>query len=207
MEWPSKVENGEMLFQKKWKCAADTEWQYTWVCASCDPATPAQIPPPAPDAVWNLLVAIAKKPVGRFAPPVERGGDITMVYGKRLYFRADQASFTPQSDTMNFLGGWTATGVLTPTGITFASSGNGTVRCTGPGYDGTTKAGRTAADNAGCYLPITQGPKTGTIPSTLTIRWNITVNSNIPGVALQGTTTTTQTINLPVREIQAITNR
>lgn len=206
-EWPSKVENSEMLFLKKWKCATDTDWTFTWVCASCDPATPAQPPPPSPDAVWNLLVAIAKKPVARFAPPVERNPDIAMIYGKRLYFRADPASFAAQSDTMTFPGGWSATGTLTPLGINFSSTGNGSVRCVGPGFDGTTRAGRAAADAAGCYLLITQGPKAGTIASRLTIRWNISVDSNIPGVALQGTTATTQPIALPVREVQSVVGR
>ena len=196
-----------MLFLKKWKCATDTDWTFTWVCASCDPATPAQPPPPSPEAVWNLLVAIAKKPVARFAPPVERNPDIAMIYGKRLYFRADPASFAAQSDTMTFPGGWAATGTLTPIGINFSSIGNGSVRCVGPGFDGTTRAGRAAADAAGCYLLITQGPKAGTIASRLTIRWNISVDSNIPGVALQGTTATTQPIALPVREVQSIVGR
>jgi hypothetical protein len=203
-EWPSREENGEYYYQKKWKCAGEVDWRYTWVCASCDPATPPQPPPPSPEAVWNLLVAIAKQPVGRFAPPVERGNGIAMVYGKRLYFRADTSSFAVQRDTMTFPGGWSATGVLTPVGINFTAAGNGTVRCAGPGFDGTSRAGRAAADAAGCYLPITQGPKAGTIVSTLTIRWNITVESNIPGVALQGVTTTTQTIALPVRDVQSV---
>ncbi len=130
-----------------------------------------------------------------------------MIYGKRLYFRTDPASFAPQTDTMSFPGGWSATGTLTPLGITYTATGNGTVRCTGPGFDGTTKQGRIAADAAGCYLPITTGPKSGIISSTLTIRWNISVTSNIPGVALQGTTSTTQQIALPVREVQAIVGR
>ena len=200
--WPSEVRNGELWYYKTWKCQSDTAWRNSWVCASCDPA-PIQPPPPDPDTVWNLLVAIAKKPIGRFAPPVEQPG-VVMIYGKRLYFRADQTSFTPQTDTMSFPGGWTATGVLTPTGITFAATGNGSVRCRGAGFDGTTRTGRAEADAAGCFLPMTTGPKSGTIASTLSIRWNITVNSNIPGVALAGTTTTTQIINLPIRETQAI---
>jgi hypothetical protein len=100
--WPVKVENGEAYYLKTWRCGADSAWTSQWLCASCDPV-PVRPPPPSPQQVFEMLVAFAKKPIGRFAPPVERPG-VRTIYGKRFYFRADPISFATQTDTLNFPG-------------------------------------------------------------------------------------------------------
>jgi hypothetical protein len=128
-----------------------------------------------------------------------------MVYGKKFYFRADPLSFTTQSDSMAFDGGWRASVVLIPTEVTLTVQDNGSTTCAGIGFDGRTAAGRVAADAANCYVRISNGPKSGTLSSALSISWNMTVSSNIPGVDLEPKViTTTQLFPMGVREVQAV---
>jgi hypothetical protein len=201
---PTEVrEDGLVYTLRTWRCSDTAAWSEAWLCQNCPPV-PVRPAPPSPDEVWGLMVAFAKTPVGRFAPPVERPG-VRMVYGKKFYFRADPVSFATQSDSMTFDGGWTASVVLIPKKVTLKVDGNGSKTCTGIGFDGRTAGGRAAADAANCYVLISNGPKSGTLSSALSISWNMTVSSNIPGVDLAPEViTTTQEFPMGVREVQAV---
>jgi hypothetical protein len=212
------VDEGErgIGLNQPFQCDPDSGWQTIFVCYQrCPSGVPDVYIPPTPPQLWEIYAAIhrdAPLPGPLFAPPVERGGGIKAVVGKRLYINLTPDSFSEKDGNYS----WDTTGAITIRGFWYARILYVPVNfeytvdeltigpCPGPGASGTTAAGRTALDSLKCSAVINNRPDSGVLPVTITTHWRVIVNTNVPNMARVVYERSSATFDVPVKELQAV---
>jgi hypothetical protein len=182
-------------------------WELGWVCVggNCPVGTVREELPPQPAfaEVQQAIIAQALIPEPAYAPPIERGGAIAAVVGKRFYFTINPASFRPVRFNEIYANSYTAEALLTPIRIGLQSN-IGNMSCDAPINNITTRSARNFADSVDCYIIITNRPETGTATGTVFITWDIDVRSNIAEWNQTFQAESSTSIEIPIKELQAV---
>ncbi len=203
--YPVTQPDGRVTILRLVKCTGDADWVMRNTCLrNCPPGEGGGPPPPSPADVEASIEGSASAPDGQFAPPIERGGDIAAIVGKRLYFNVTPASYRTVSETLTLNEVWQAAFTITPGKISLTLSTGESATCQGPGASGTTKAGRTQSDSLGCYVLINTKPPGGIAEAVLSTESTIVVTTIIPGVRPTWIVTKNTPISIPIDEIQSI---
>lgn len=182
-----------------YRCAGGPWVEMVGCVLYCTSSVPEFIPPPTPDEIRDYFASIPLRPEGWFAPPIHRGA--AAITGLRLYASVTPQTYREISDSAFLPGGWWATATATPGEITLEANDDIHV-CDGPTADPRTAAGR---ENSDCYVLITDVPEGGRDRATLSVEWLIQVVSNVPGIQDDAWyVTTSTTIEMPVKELQAV---
>jgi hypothetical protein len=209
-------EQGIGMYQP-FQCNPDAGWQLIFVCYQrCPAGTPDLYVPPTPPQLWEIYDSIhrgAPMPDPRFAPPVELGGNIKAIVGKRLYINLTENSFSEKDGTYNWdyngnqtsnQGFWYARILYVPVNFEYTVAGQKIGPCPGPGASGRTEAGRAALDALDCSVIINDRPESGILPVTITTNWRVIVNTNIPNMARTVFETGVATFDIPIKELQVV---
>ncbi len=184
-----------------YRCGADAASVQIFVCvANCPAGVETFIPPPAVPPLVDAIVALARRPVAVYAPPLHTGA--FALVGKYLYFSVEPDSFEVVERGFDFPGGWYADATLTPTTLTMALDGHDAVSCDGPGPNPRDEAGRSAST---CRVLVDRAPPKHRGNVTVSITWRIEVDSNIEGIAdAEWDVDTTDTRTVDIKELQAV---
>jgi hypothetical protein len=170
---------------------------------------PDEVPPPPPpptfQEIYIYVLGLVPKPEPRFAPPVERGGNIGAVVGKRLYAHLSEVSFSEREHAFSFGNGfWYVTAVLTPHTYEFGGGGSMSDPCDHVINLGATAAGRKQLDAEGCSLLITRRNANKQLPVRFTSYWQITLKTNVDDIPTSFVAAGTMVYDVPVKQIQAV---
>jgi hypothetical protein len=145
------------------------------------------------------------RPDPRFAPPVERGGNVGAVVGKRLYAHVTEESFSEREAPYEFGGGyWYVNIVLTPLWFEFGSSQGMSAQCEHTTNLAATAAGRKQLDAEGCWLLVTRRNANKRLPVRINSYWEATLETNVPDIPTSFLLANTTVYDVPVKQIQAV---
>jgi hypothetical protein len=192
--------SGESYGYYEWTCDGVT-WTRVWGCITGCTATglPALVLPPDPGYVEKELEKSAPLPVGTFAPPVQSEG-IAAITGLKLYAHISDDTYKIVNAPEVRTGPWFASAVETPGTIILDVDGLSVTCATNP-PDPSTREGRDASE---CFVPITTVPEGGIAKVTLTVLWHVVITTNVPGVNTDKYVPKVSTINIRVKELQAV---
>jgi hypothetical protein len=215
---------------RAWKCNPAAGWEYVFVCVqNCPPNTPPPPPPPIPpsrDVVLDIINRGTPLPDPQFAPPIENGSfngkPIAAVVGKRFYVNVTTESFTTKTGSYAWdvngnpvaagTGYWYADVYYNPVALFFdLDDGTDTDAvkqtagpCPGPGISGRTEYGRKQNDSNGCYVLVNNRPENSTASITVLTTWVAYTVTNLPGNYAEIPQEAEITVDIPVKELQAV---
>jgi hypothetical protein len=186
-----------------------TGWTLQYRCvARCPPGTPPAPPPPAPPSYQEVIDTIhrhAPVPSAQFAPPVELGGGVAAVVGKRLYVNVTPESVRPRSGRYEWSGGfWYVDVLYEPDSLYFEFEDQVAGACPVDSPSGRTRAGRDVNDENDCFVVVNERPVGSKSPVTITTTWTVITTTNIPGNFAPFPAAAETVYEVPIKELQAV---
>jgi hypothetical protein len=196
-------------YYQTYTCSKETGWVSVFVCVlDCPEGAVQPFIPPTPPSLEEVYISIHRvipTPDLRFAPPIENGGKIAAVVGKRLYATLTQNTFEEKDGAYSWDNGyWYADILMVPDNYTFTDGNQTSGKCTDSVANIRTAQGRKAMDQQHCFIVINNRPANSKLPVTVTTHWHAIVTTNIPGVAQFQPLENAITYQVPVKELQAV---
>jgi hypothetical protein len=206
---PTEDKGDEGVWGQVAVSCSGTGWTLEYRCiAHCPPGTAVAPPPPVPPSFAEVIDTIrrhAPVPTPQFAPPVERGGGVAAVVGKRLYVNVTPASTKPRSGRYEWSGGFWYVDVLYEPGDLYFELGEDTAgACPIDSPSGRTAAGRAVNDANDCFLVVNERPAGSSAPVTVTTTWTVITTTNIPGNFAPFPVAAETVVDVPIKELQAV---
>jgi hypothetical protein len=155
-------------YYQTFACSQESGWVSVFVCyQDCPPDAVKPFIPPTPPSFEEIYISIHRvipTPELRFAPPIENGGKIAAVVGKRLYVTLTQNTFEEKDGFYSWGNGfWYVNILMVPDSYSFTDGNQTSGKCTDSVANIRTPAARKMLDQQRCYIVINNRPVTSPV--------------------------------------------